>query len=121
MSNSAKESLKASKDVENSVSESAVSIADIYNKLSRPLQPLEKNNIAINTLTHVKTIYDHWPSNDMGDTVDIYTDGRSVAPRFFLRHFERDWDGGWTSDDTEYWFEISEQEFEELYKYRQLR
>ena len=86
-----------------------------------PRELLEKNNIAINTLTHVKTIYDHWPSNDMGDTVDIYTDGRSVAPRFFLRHFERDWDGGWTSDDTEYWFEISEQEFEELYKYRQLR
>ena len=63
--------------------------------------------------TLVKEIYSCWESNDFGEDFALYTgfadDG--VTHRYFLKHFERDWYGGWSYDDKFDWYEISEKDF----------
>ena len=68
--------------------------------------------------TFVKEIYSCWESNDYGDDFDLYM-GLSldqVSPRYFLKHFSRNWNGGWTYDETTIWYELSLQDYLELYQ-----
>ena len=94
-----------------------MNFSDVYEILCRltknasRLSNEDMENVA--ELTFVKEIFSYWPSNDEGDDVDLYTgvslDG--VTPRYFLQHLSRDWNGGWTSNDTYMWYEISQQEY----------
>ena len=71
----------------------------------------------VNNLTDVKEIYADWESNDMGEDFTLYTGSSSSGKaRYFLRHYLRDWFGGWTSDDYVMWYEITESVYNILYK-----
>ncbi len=87
---------------------------DLFHRLARTSVCLSENDMEnVLKLTFVKEVYSCWESNDEGEDFDLYTglaaDG--VTPRYFLKHFSRDWYGGWTHDETRKWYEISEQEY----------
>lgn len=87
---------------------------DIIEQLIKTAPRLSEEDVKnIKQCTFVKEIYSCWETNDYGDDFDLYT-GLSlddVTPRYFLKHFSRDWYGGWTYDETTVWYELSRQEY----------
>jgi len=87
-----------------------------YIKRSIHISEEEMKNVV--NLTYKLDIYNNWPSNDMGDDFCIYTgfseDGET--PRYFIKHFNRDWFGGWTYEETTVWYEITEHDYATLSK-----
>ena len=85
--------------------------------ISASNQLSEEDIKKVNQLTFVKEVYRCWESNDEGEDFKLYkgftADG--ITPRYFLKHFYREWFGGWTSEDTTNWYEISEEEYLRLY------
>ena len=87
---------------------------DLFKQVKDTATKLSKEDIAsIVELTSVKEIYSCWESNDDGEDLTLYTgltaDG--VMRRYFIKHFTRDWYGGWSYDETTTWYEISEQDY----------
>lgn len=92
---------------------------DHIKQLINSSDPVPKEALAnIINLTFTKEIYRCWKSNDEGEEFSIYTgtDADGVTPRYFLKHFERVWWGGWTSEDKTIWYEITKQEYLKLYQ-----
>ena len=89
---------------------------DVFRWLTNTATRLSEENIA--NVTKVKEVYSCWESNDDGEDLTLYkgfaADG--VTPRYFLKHFKRDWDGGWSYDESATWYEIPEQEYLKLCK-----
>ena len=67
-------------------------------------------------LTEVTNIYSDWFSNDMGVDFDLYLSSceDGAAPRYFLRSFDRDWYGGFSTNDTTEWYEITKEAYTAL-------
>ncbi len=91
---------------------------NLFNRLTRTAICLSKKDMEnVMNLTFVKEVYSCWESNDEGEDFALYTgvscDG--VTPRYFLMHFSREWYGGCTHDETRKWYEISEQEYLQVY------
>ena len=93
---------------------------DLFKWVKDTATRISKEDIAnIAELTSVKEIYSCWESNDEGEDLTLYTglaiDG--VSPRYFLKHFKRDWYGGWSYDETTTWYEIAEQDYLQLWNF----
>ncbi len=92
---------------------------DYLNQLTSKGAPLSREALnSIKNLTQAKEIYSCWESNDMGEDFKLYTgtDADGVTTRYFLNHYEREWWGGWTTNDKSEWYEITRQEYETLYR-----
>ena len=90
---------------------------DFIKQLTETAPQLSEEDVkSIVECTFVKEIYSCWESNDEGDNFDLYK-GLSldrITPRYFLKHFCREWYGGWTHDETTTWYELSQQEYLKL-------
>ena len=92
-------------------------LLDLY-KIGFPIISEEEIR-KIPNLSHTKTVYEDWPSNDYGDSVELYiSEGNGNATRYFLRHHNRDWFGGWSFNDTFTWVELSKKDYSALYSFK---
>ena len=81
--------------------------------LIKHLFALGRNNVkeerpSIKNLTFHKRIYSEWSGNDDGDDFELWIgyDSKASSSRYYLRHFYREWWGGWTYDERDDWYEL---------------
>ena len=65
---------------------------------------------------HIAEVYSFWEGDDEGDSFDLYTSVSPENTRYYLRHFNREWYGGWTRNEKSKWIELSPEDISALRK-----
>lgn len=70
----------------------------------------------LGNLTKTAELHSSWQGNEMGEDYTLYTlDGEGDHTRYFICRYIRDWNGGWSYDDCNLWYEISKLHYGILY------
>ena len=95
---------------------------DLFSLLKNPATELDEEQIKnIPSLTCIKDIYRYWGLDIDTESLTLYTglDADGFTTRYFVNHFNRDWYGGYTYNETTIWYEISEEDYLNLYDFYQ--